>query len=204
MSVIVPPPDFPRDRTVFVGAWGGGIWTYGAEVRRTDGRLPCPTEVGPTFRQTWDTEAWAHGWLGCASSGERQVRIRETEYPPSRILDVVAASEELVVWDLRAYWTEDDEPGWYRISQGYWTAHQKGDLPWPDGPIEVLDGTVQRFEGGTMIHLTRGTNPGATLVLIGRDRRGSWRELPEGPVAPATPTAIVPATPSPTATLIPL
>jgi hypothetical protein len=206
VSVVVSPPDFPRDRTVFVGGWGGGIWSYGTEARRTDGRLPCPTEVGATFRQIWDAEAWVHGWLGCASSAERRVRIRETEYPPSRILDVAvefpAEGVEPVVWDLRAYWTEDEEPGWYRISQGNWTAHRKGDLPWPEGPIAMVEGTIQRFEGGTMMHLTRGGSPGATLVLVGRDGRGSWRELLDGAAAPA-PTPL-PVIPSPPPTLIPL
>jgi hypothetical protein len=208
---ITPAPDWTRDRTAFVGAWGGGIWSYGADVRRTDGRLPCASEVGSAFRLTWEAEAWVHGWLGGASSSERRVRVREVEYEPSRVVDLATASagqetEEYVNWDLRAYWTEDEEPAWIRISQGYWTSHRKGDVPWPDGPYELLEGAMQRFEGGTMFRLFRPNGPGSTLVLVGRDGRGAWRELADGPALAATPArlpdstglpdSIAPATPT--------
>jgi hypothetical protein len=182
---------------MFLGAWGGGIWTYGPEVRRTDGRLPCPLEAGPSFRLVWEAEAWVHGWLGCATSAERRVRIREAEYPPNRVNDLAIAaaglgSTEPVAWDLRAYWTEDEEPGWFRISETSWTSHRKGDLPWPQSPVEMLDGSVQRFEGGVMLRLHRMQGADSTLVLLGRDSRGSWRELHD--VAPARAVQATPAT----------
>jgi hypothetical protein len=196
---ITPTPDWARDRSAFVGAWGGGVWFYGPDARRTDGRLPCATEVGSGFHLTWEAEAWVHGWLGCAASPERRVRIREAAYAPSRVPNLAASGpgpepEDYVNWDLRAYWTEDEEPGWFRISQGYWTSHRKGDLPWPAGSYELLEGAVQRFEGGAMFRLFRPNGPGSTLVLVGRDSRGSWRDLPDRtdrPAMPATP-AILP------------
>jgi hypothetical protein len=133
------------------------------------------------------------------------VRIREAEYAPRRVVDLATSSAgqetgEYVTWDLRAYWTEDEEPGWIRISQGYWTSHRKGDVPWPEGPYEVLEGAIQRFEGGTMFRLLRTAGLGSTLVLVGRDSRGAWRELTDGPAMAATPASLptfaVPAAPA--------
>ncbi len=192
ISSIVPAADALRDSSVFVGAWGGGIWAYGTDVRRTDGRLMCLTEVGPTFRQLYESEGWVHGWLGCATGAERRVTVRELEYQPRQLPNLTAASdgesEDLVTWDLRGYWTEDDDPIWFRLSEHSWSGLRKGDVPWPNGLFDVLDATLQRFDGGLLIRLNRGSQPGSTLVLIGRGDSGSWRELPDGPAAIATAT----------------
>lgn len=186
VTAIVPGPDQTRDRSVFVGAWGGGIWAYGTNVQRTDGRLPCAVEAGPAFRGVWETEAWVHGWLGCATAAERRTRVREVEFGPVRLSEIGATTadgEDEMMWDLRALWPEDDDAGWYRLSQGSWTFHRSGELPWPEGPSRLLEGAVQHFEGGLMLRLTRPDGSSATLVLVGRTGRGSWREVPAPPPA---------------------
>ena len=193
VTSIVPAPDRLRDQSVFVGAWGGGIWGYGSDVRRTDGRMLCPTEVAPTFRQIYETEGWVHGWLGCATGAERRARVRELDYQPVRLPDLGGQGDtgERVTWDLRGYWTEDEDPVWIRLTEYSWTGMRKGDVPWPNGLYDLYDATLQRFEGGTMIHVTRRLQPSSTLVLIGRGDSGSWREIPDAPgaIPPPTPTA---------------
>jgi photosystem II stability/assembly factor-like uncharacterized protein len=205
VTSIVPARDGLRDGTLFVGAWGGGIWTFGPDVRRTDGRLLCPTEVAPGFRQVYDTEGWVHGWLGCATGAERRTRVRELEYPPTRLPSLGGSDDhagEPVAWDLRAYWPEDDDPLWIRLSERSWSGLRKGDVPWPNGLYDIVDATLQRFDGGIMLRVTRSLQPGSTLVLIGRGESGTWREVPDAPgagatTAPtATPLAPVTVTPS--------
>jgi hypothetical protein len=98
-----------------------------------------------------------------SSDFERPVRIRERRFAESL-----------------GYWTEDDHPEWFELFERpntFWSGRSKSELPWSEEPDRVLDGAIQRFEGGAMLFLPRSDADRAILVLIGTG--SDWRELPD-------------------------
>jgi hypothetical protein len=182
-------PQRALDTSVFVGAWGGGVWLFGPGAQTTDGRLPCPFDPGPSFRQTWEFDPLIRGWLGCATTTEQTVRLREMRNRRQGRA-------------LRAYWSEDPEPRWYQLYETFWMSLSKDEKPWPtDDPYQIVEGQQQRFAGGWLLRVPRANGTPTMLQIVGDGDNGQWREI-----AAPTPFAVQPtvAPPSPTPTRSPI
>ncbi len=164
---VAPSPRFGLDGVVFVGTSYGGVWAVGPGVQPTFGHLPCQAETTGGFARVLDAELKARAWLGCPLESERPVQVIERR-----------------IGLKRGFWTEDYNPHWFEVSDGppdrwnAWKAIARAQQAMPEGPEQVVDSAVQRFEGGWMLFLPRPDGPRTILVLAG-PASGEWRELPD-------------------------
>jgi hypothetical protein len=168
-------PAGPSGRTVFV-AGGSGVWAWGPGARDTGGTLPCAFEPIGGFGRVWRSRSDIRAQLGCPTEPERpvQVRVQSSTAPQGEAETQV--------------WIEDESESWYALpgvsgaQDNRKSQHRKEESlgrAWVDMPEQVVvDGAVERFEGGLLIFtpLPDGTR---AIYLLPTDVRWVWQLLPD-------------------------
>ena len=168
VAAIYPAPD----GTLLSGGMNG-VWGLGPSAIETRAGLPCEREPEGALRAVWVQFADWHDNFGCASSEERQVRVRIRNWG-------VGSSRN----GSPSQFLADDEPDQSIMTGGslsntnrFWTWKEPEDtFFWRKGsPERFVDGVVQRFEGGAILRIPNDDEEPVTFVFGGGRRQ--WAEF---------------------------